>query len=79
MIRGIPRNVQRELKKFFVELNPCGSFSLQWTFLRRLQSSRDVGPRISDWPSDCPVKPHVSLCRDNRRWAAGEDASGTVP
>ncbi len=22
---------------------------------------------------------HVGLCRDNRRWAAGEDASGTVP
>jgi hypothetical protein len=79
MVRGIPRKVQRELKKIVVELNPFGSFPRQWTFLRRHQSSRDVGSRISDWLSDWPVKPHVSLRRDNRRWAAGEDASGTVP
>jgi hypothetical protein len=50
MIRGIPRKVQRELKKIFVGLNPCGSFPRQWTFLPRHQSSRDVGPRFSDWP-----------------------------
>ena len=49
MIRGIPRKVQREPKKFFVELNPFGSFPRQWTLLRRHQSSlaeADVGPQI---------------------------------
>ena len=79
MIRGIPRKVQRKPKKIFVGLNPFGSFPRQWTFLRRHQSSRDVSSRISDWPVGLAGRAHVSLCRDNRRWAAGEDAAGTVP
>jgi hypothetical protein len=33
----------------------------------------------SHFSLDRRCRAHVSLCRGNRRWAAGEDASGTLP